>query len=151
MWLESLRNAPRQEVQKELVTLMGIGRKVADCISLISLDKMDVIPVDTHVWKIAQCYLPHLKTKKLNDTYYNEIGDYFRTKFGPQCGWAHSVLFAGELSFFKDSPSKEESSKRNLEVKIEEEIEVEEKVVTPVKAISKRRKTKVSSNVKSEQ
>lgn len=54
-WLTSLRESPsRSEVQKELTELMGVGRKVADCIALFSLDKLDIIPVDTHVWQIAQ-------------------------------------------------------------------------------------------------
>lgn len=27
--------------------------KVADCVALFSLDRKDIIPVDTHVWQIA--------------------------------------------------------------------------------------------------
>jgi N-glycosylase/DNA lyase len=40
-------------VQKELQQFAGIGRKVADCIALFSLEQLDAIPVDTHVWQIA--------------------------------------------------------------------------------------------------
>ena len=43
-WLFSLRNEKREKVQKELTQLMGVGRKVGDCIALFSLDKFDVIP-----------------------------------------------------------------------------------------------------------
>jgi endonuclease III-like uncharacterized protein len=101
-WLESLRaNNDRKAVQTELLSLMGIGKKVADCISLFSLDKLECIPVDTHVWQIAQHYLPKLKGKKLSDPLYEEIGLFFQEKFKPYCGWAHSVLFASDLSFFK--------------------------------------------------
>ncbi len=28
--------------------------QVADCVALFSLDKTGIIPVDTHVWRIAQ-------------------------------------------------------------------------------------------------
>ena len=32
-----------------LLQLTGVGPKVADCICLMSLDKHDVVPIDTHV------------------------------------------------------------------------------------------------------
>lgn len=43
----------RQYVQSQLLQLPGVGRKVADCVALFSLDQSDCIPVDTHVWAIA--------------------------------------------------------------------------------------------------
>jgi len=101
-WLEKLRSLPKKEVQEELVTLTGVGPKVADCISLFSLDKLDVIPVDTHVWQIAQTYMPKLRGKKLTQPFYEEIGDFFKGKFGDKCGWAHTILFAAELTTFKE-------------------------------------------------
>lgn len=36
-----------------------VGPKVADCICLMSLDKTGAIPVDTHVWSIAQVCCAH--------------------------------------------------------------------------------------------
>ena len=53
-WLESLRGQPLEKVREELISLMGEGNKVADCISLFSLDCADSVPVDTHVFQIAQ-------------------------------------------------------------------------------------------------
>jgi N-glycosylase/DNA lyase len=125
-WLLHLRNIPHIDAQKELVSLMGIGKKVADCICLFSLDKLNVIPVDTHVWKIAQSYIPSLKSKKLNDQIYKEIGDFFKNKWGEYCGWAHTVLFAAELVFL-NKEEKEPKAKKprtnnsNKEVKLCEE------------------------------
>lgn len=46
----NLREKPMDEVRGELTALMGVGRKVADCIALFSLDKPECIPVDTHVF-----------------------------------------------------------------------------------------------------
>jgi len=100
-WLWKLRGLPKKEVQMELISLMGVGKKVADCISLFSLDKLDCIPVDTHVWQIAQTYMPKLRGKRLNESIYDEIGDFFKRRFGDKCGWAHTILFAAELTAFK--------------------------------------------------
>ena len=43
----------------------------------MSLDKTEAVPVDTHMWQIAQRdYLPHLKKyKTLTDKIYQEIGN----------------------------------------------------------------------------
>lgn len=81
----------------------GIGRKVADCIALFSLDQHGAIPVDTHVWEIAiRDYSSHLQqSKSLTPKIYKEVGDTFRQRFGPKAGWAHSVLFAAELPEFR--------------------------------------------------
>ncbi len=35
------------------MALPGVGRKVADCVALFSLDQSDTVPVDTHVWQVA--------------------------------------------------------------------------------------------------
>ena len=59
-----------------LCSLYGVGPKVADCVCLMSLDKHDAIPVDTHMWQVAANeYLPHLKkNKNITDKAYKEIG-----------------------------------------------------------------------------
>jgi len=85
------------------MTLPGVGRKVADCVALFSLDKSDAIPVDTHVWEITiRDYAPHLSTgQSLTNRIYNEITDIYKSKFGDKCGWAHSLLFTAELPEYR--------------------------------------------------
>lgn len=39
-WLLTLRTLPTAQAREELLKLMGVGRKVADCILLMSLDKV---------------------------------------------------------------------------------------------------------------
>jgi N-glycosylase/DNA lyase len=39
-WLETLRSMSTANAREELLKLMGVGRKVADCILLMSLDKV---------------------------------------------------------------------------------------------------------------
>ena len=59
-----------------LMEFPGIGPKVADCICLLSLDKTEAIPVDTHVWQITKTnYMPNLlNSKSLTDKVYKQIG-----------------------------------------------------------------------------
>ena len=50
---------------------------MADCICLMSLDKMEAVPVDTHVWQLAvrEYHLSKLSTNKsLTDAVYTQIG-----------------------------------------------------------------------------
>lgn len=49
-WIRDLRGKPIAHVRSELTTLKGVGRKVADCVALFSMDCADTIPVDTHVF-----------------------------------------------------------------------------------------------------
>jgi len=79
----------------------GVGPKVADCISLFSLDKHCAIPVDTHVWSLAQKYLPELREKNVTKNTYEVVQRFFETELGEHCGWAHTYLFVGELAAFK--------------------------------------------------
>lgn len=69
--------------------------QVADCICLESLNHLEAIPVDVHVFRIATTYyLPHLKgVKSVTDRIYKEIGDHFRAMYGKYAGWPHCVSF----------------------------------------------------------
>lgn len=59
----------------------------------MSLNHLQAIPVDTHVYQIAmQHYLPNLKKQKsVTSKMYTEIGDHFRSVYGPLAGWAQTV------------------------------------------------------------
>lgn len=121
-FLFSLREKPYEEAKQQLMKLNGVGAKVADCVCLMSMDKAGAIPVDTHVWQIAsRDYIPKLKqSKSLTDNLYKEIGDHFRSLWGPYAGWAHSVLFTADLKKFKrespdtDSKIKEKAKKKKV-------------------------------------
>lgn len=95
----------RLRVQNQLMLMPGVGRKVADCVALFSLDQTEGIPVDTHVWDIAlRDYDPLLSlkgAKSITPAIYEEVGEVFRKRFPCKAGWAHSVLFAAELPEFR--------------------------------------------------
>ena len=84
-----------------------MGPKVAACVALFSLDRLDLIPVDTHVHQIAlRDYRGELsvevrRSKGVNKRVHEEIAGLFGRKFGEFAGWAHSVLFTAELPAFR--------------------------------------------------
>eukprot|EP01038_Epipyxis_sp_PR26KG_P009609 gene9609-12940_t len=103
----NMNDRNRLYVQQELLNLPGVGRKVADCVALFSLDQSSAIPVDTHVWQIAiRDYAPALQmSKSLTPMIYEQVGNVFRERFSSDqkyAGWAHSILFAAELSQFRE-------------------------------------------------
>ncbi|XP_063229833.1 N-glycosylase/DNA lyase [Bacillus rossius redtenbacheri] len=102
-WLGKLQELPYVEAKAELMKLPGIGAKVADCICLMSLNHLESIPVDTHIFQVAsQRYMPHLKKyKSVTAKVYDEIGDYFRDLYGVYAGWAHTILFCADLKMFQ--------------------------------------------------
>ncbi|KAI0807592.1 DNA glycosylase [Fomes fomentarius] len=102
-WLRTLRKMATVEARTELLKFMGVGRKVADCVLLMSLDKKEVIPVDTHVHQIA---IKHYglrgasKTGTMSPKVYEEVSTKLTAVWGDYAGWAHSVLFTADLKSF---------------------------------------------------
>lgn len=62
-WLQELQSMEYHQAHSELITLTGIGPKVADCICLMSLNFLQAIPVDTHIIQIASHYVPEISSK----------------------------------------------------------------------------------------
>lgn len=171
-WLEGLRN-PGYDVKvengdgesirptykaahEELLTLSGVGPKVADCVCLMGLGWAESVPVDTHVWQIAQrdYKMGRAKTKTFNKVMYDAVGDLFRNIWGDYAGWAHSVLFTADLRAFSDKGVKQESIEEE-EIKKEERSPAKKRTtansnrnngnITPVKKEEEVEDVKVSS------
>ncbi|KAL2160918.1 hypothetical protein VTH06DRAFT_8630 [Thermothelomyces fergusii] len=87
-----------------LLTLPGVGPKVADCVCLMGLGWGEAVPIDTHVWQIAQRDYGFGRklggSKTLSKAVYDAVGDHFRAVWGPHAGWAQSVLFTANLKSF---------------------------------------------------
>lgn len=141
-WLETLRNPDNpgfdtvkvpvdqhvtyKEAHEQLLSLKGVGPKVADCVCLMGLGWGESVPVDTHVWQIAQrdYKFGKTKTKTFSKAMYDAVGDHFRGLWGNYAGWAHSVLFTADLREFSDrAVSKKESQVVRIK---EEDLEAEE-------------------------
>lgn len=57
-FLSQLSSLKGQELQKTLCSLYGVGPKVADCIALFGLHRLDRFPVDTHISAVLSQYYP---------------------------------------------------------------------------------------------
>lgn len=120
IWLNGLRGKSKEEAKLELTGLPGVGPKVADCILLFSLDHLNVVPVDTHVWKMAQRYMPAMaKLNSPNPRVFAEINDFFIEKFGDHAGWAHTILFSAAIAKEKldDGGSPKSATKKRISAK----------------------------------
>lgn len=105
-YLLSLRQLSKPDTCKQLMQLPGIGRKVADCICLMSMDHLNSIPVDCHIHEIVcKYYMPNLRTerKTLTEAVHDLIAAHFSALHGPLAGWSTSVLFISELRHLKQS------------------------------------------------
>jgi 8-oxoguanine DNA-glycosylase Ogg len=101
-WLRGLRAAPAADAAAALTALPGVGPKVAACVALFALDKHGAIPVDVHVWSLAQrYYAPQLRGKSLTPKLHGVVQEAFQGVFGEYAGWAHNTLFIGELATTK--------------------------------------------------
>ncbi|KAI9680926.1 MAG: 8-oxoguanine glycosylase ogg1 [Trizodia sp. TS-e1964] len=129
-----------RQAHEQLLKLKGVGPKVADCVSLMGLGWGEAVPVDTHVWQIAQRDYKFGKGKhrSLTKATYDAIGDHFRSLWGREAGWAHSVLFAADLRKFSDRLKVEISvdEDTNPNVKMEEAGNLEAKLVVDKKVTS---------------
>ncbi|KAF2878607.1 DNA glycosylase [Massariosphaeria phaeospora] len=93
-----------RKAHDELLVLHGVGPKVADCVALFGLGWSESVPVDTHVWQIAQRDYKFGKGKhsSLTAATYKAIANHFRKLWGKEAGWAHSVLFTADLKAFSE-------------------------------------------------
>ena len=84
---ERLLGMDTEMARKELMTLPGVGPKVADCILLFSGLKFDVFPTDVWVKRVME----ELYFKK--ESSLKEIQKYAKDYFGDLTGYAQQYLF----------------------------------------------------------
>ncbi|MFZ9005895.1 MAG: DNA-3-methyladenine glycosylase family protein [Nitrosopumilaceae archaeon] len=87
------------QAKKVLCKVPGIGNKVADCILLFSLEKLEVFPLDRWMIRILEKYYPsifELHTKSITDKQYNILHEKTKEYFGPYAGVAQQFLFKME-------------------------------------------------------
>ena len=87
-----VQNKDTLSVREELLTLSGVGPKVADCILLFStLKRFDVFPIDVWVRRVMnELYIKNEDETKVSK---NEISKIAKKKFGNLEGLAQQYLF----------------------------------------------------------
>ncbi|EIW69462.1 hypothetical protein TREMEDRAFT_68703 [Tremella mesenterica DSM 1558] len=98
--LVDLRKKDLDVIGECLISLKGVGRKVADCVMLMSLDQPSLIPVDTHVASIAArhpSFPSRLRNKTMSKQMYDDIQLFLADRWGPLGGWCQAVMFAADL------------------------------------------------------
>lgn len=94
-----LRKSDYHNAKEMILTVPGIGNKVADCILLFSLDKMEAFPLDTWMIRILQKYYVEkfeIETKSITEKQYNILHEKIVKHFGPYAGYAQQFLFKME-------------------------------------------------------
>ena len=86
--LAALRGAPLDETREALLSLPGVGPKVADCIALFSLDADEAFPIDR--WML----------RAVGDAFFGgearkprEVEAFARARWGRDAGLAQQLLF----------------------------------------------------------
>ena len=96
---EYLKKMDYEQAKKTLCGVPGIGNKVADCILLFSLEKLEAFPLDRWMIRILEKYYPdifELGTKSITDKQYRLLHEKTRKHFGPYAGYAQQFLFKME-------------------------------------------------------
>lgn len=112
-----------RSAHEELLKLLGVGAKVADCVCLMGLGWGEAVPIDTHVWQIAVRDYKFGKGRhsSLTRATYEAVANHFRQLWGQEAGWAHSVLFTADLRAFSERLTmKVEVKEDKDQIKVEE-------------------------------
>ena len=94
-----LEKCDYEEAKKNICVIPGVGNKVADCILLFSLNKLEAFPLDTWMIKILEKYYSNqfnIETKTITKKQYQILHEKIVNYFGPYCGYAQQFLFKME-------------------------------------------------------
>jgi N-glycosylase/DNA lyase len=89
-WLEETETLPYAEAKARLMSLPGVGEKVADCVLLFGAGKLEAFPVDVWILKTME------RRYGLDGWKPAQVAQFGRAHFGPLAGLAQQYLFAWE-------------------------------------------------------
>ena len=83
-----LKDLPYKTAKENLMRLPGVGKKVADCVLLYSLDFLEAFPMDTWIKKgLQKIYFNGRNTGE------KAMEDFVSNHFGPYAGYAQLYLY----------------------------------------------------------
>jgi len=86
--LLALRDLPYREARQQLMNFKGVGKKVADCTLLYSLNFLEAFPIDTWIKKgLEKIYFSGRKTTE------KKMEEFVSNHFGPYAGYAQLYLY----------------------------------------------------------
>ncbi|MCK4884476.1 DNA repair protein, partial [Candidatus Bathyarchaeota archaeon] len=101
--LEALKRLDYGKARRELLVLPGVGQKVADCVLLFSLEKLEAFPIDVWMKRAAtNLYASHFYSSfikrvssktSITPKEYGTISSFGREYFGRYAGYAQEYLF----------------------------------------------------------
>lgn len=86
--LEGWRKLDDDALRAALITLPGVGEKVAECIMLFAYQRYSAFPVDVWIGRAMRAW--YFPRRKVAD---RDIRAFARKHFGPNCGWAQQYLY----------------------------------------------------------
>lgn len=101
---ESLKKSDYFETKESICSIPGVGNKVADCIMLFSLNKLEAFPLDRWMIRILEKYYFNefqVKTKTITKKQYDIMHEKIVNYFGPYAGYAQQFLFKMERENYK--------------------------------------------------
>jgi len=100
-----LKKIDYKSAKQSLKEIYGIGNKVADCILLFSLEKLEAFPIDRWTQRILQKYYSKkflgLVEKSLTEKNYEKIHEKIVEYFGSYAGYSQQFLFKMERDLNK--------------------------------------------------
>jgi N-glycosylase/DNA lyase len=105
--IKELTHASYNDAKEQLLKIYGIGNKIADCILLFSLEKLESFPIDVWIARALSSYYDWVfienknrqkkEKKKIDDKItfgqYNVLSEAIRNYFGKYSGYAQQYLF----------------------------------------------------------
>ena len=101
--LKLLKKLEYHDVKRELLLLPGVGQKVADCVLLFSLEKLEAFPIDVWIKRATtnmyskyfeSSFIERVANKgSISLKEYETIGSFAREYFGNYAGYAQEYLF----------------------------------------------------------
>ena len=102
--LEDLEKMDYAKAKQELLSMPGVGQKVADCVLLFSLDKLEAFPVDIWIKRVVlefySSYFERSFIKRVSGKSsiapreYEAISSFGREYFGKYAGYAQEYFFS---------------------------------------------------------
>jgi len=99
-----LKKTNYQTTKESLVKIYGIGNKIADCIMLFSLEKLDAFPLDRWMIRVLQKYYLDkfsITSKTISEKAYEELHNKIVKYFGPYAGYSQQFLFKMERELYE--------------------------------------------------